>query len=249
MHIKIKDKLFEFVYAQAMRDATVQKSYTGAPVATLLGKKSLSTHISSGRLAATAMHEVNFYINALFDYDGFATQEAHDKAHEHITSRVVGIYSAYAPDPDDALALQQTFTFGNAQKLVNMVAKYYYVTTRDQTSRDVFRHCHCPMDTQAINAVASLVGALVDKSKRLDDDEAAELLEGYAHRRPRARDWKELDTFSWGNMTADTRQPYDAFQRAVRFLARDAQVTQDELMAPCPLSPLEFDLYVWNAAQ
>ena len=105
------------------------------------------------------------------------------------------------------------------------------------------------MGLAALGAHPQLRPDLVDKSQRLDDNEATELLDGYAHRRPRARDWKELDTFSWGNMTADTRQPYDTFQRAVRFLARDAQVTQEELMAPCPLSPLEFDLYIWSAAQ
>ena len=248
MHIKNRQKLFEFVYAQAISRATNQAVYAGVSTKALLGKENPDEHIDSGRLAALAMHEVKSYVNALFDYDGFATQEAHDKAHEHITSRVIDIYSAYTPEPacDDASALKQAFTFGNAQQLVNMVATHYYFYTRDEPIGNVFRHCHCRMSSWPITVVAELIGALVDKSQRLDDNEAAELLEGYAHRRPRVRDWKELDTFSWGNMTADTRQPYDTFQRAVRFLGRDAQVTQEELMAPCPLSPLEFGLYVWH---
>ena len=43
---------------------------------------------------------------------------------------------------------------GNAQKLVNMVAKYMYIATyNDESKRQLFNECHCPMDGRMIDCV------------------------------------------------------------------------------------------------
>lgn len=46
------------------------------------------------------------------------------------------------------------FTFGNAQKLVNMTAKYMYLRSYgDSNERKLFKFCHCPMDGTMIRIV------------------------------------------------------------------------------------------------
>ena len=46
------------------------------------------------------------------------------------------------------------FTFGNAQKLVNMTAKYMYLRSYgDPNERKLFKFCHCPMDGTMIRIV------------------------------------------------------------------------------------------------
>lgn len=46
------------------------------------------------------------------------------------------------------------FTFGNAQKLVNMAAKYFHLACyNDKGLRKNFRYCHCPVDNQMIHVV------------------------------------------------------------------------------------------------
>ena len=38
------------------------------------------------------------------------------------------------------------FTFGNAQKLINIVCKYFYIISyKDSSVREKFKYCHCPM--------------------------------------------------------------------------------------------------------
>ena len=46
------------------------------------------------------------------------------------------------------------FTYGNAQKLLNMTAKYMYLSCYfNPKRRFVFRNCHCPMDRKIMDEV------------------------------------------------------------------------------------------------
>ena len=46
------------------------------------------------------------------------------------------------------------FSFGNVQKLVNMTAKYMYLSAYgDEKRRALFRNCHCPMDSVVMKKI------------------------------------------------------------------------------------------------
>ena len=46
------------------------------------------------------------------------------------------------------------FTFGNAQKLINMTAKYYYISCcMNSAKRENFKYCHCPVDCLLLEKV------------------------------------------------------------------------------------------------
>lgn len=49
---------------------------------------------------------------------------------------------------------EEKFTFGNVQKLVNMTAKYMFLSAyENENKRVLFKHCHCPMDGIMIRAI------------------------------------------------------------------------------------------------
>ena len=65
---------------------------------------------------------------------------------------------------------KDNFTFGNAQKVINMTAKYLYIICyADSAFRDRFKYCHCPMDRVMLNIVwkryKEKYGAKVRKEK------------------------------------------------------------------------------------
>ena len=46
------------------------------------------------------------------------------------------------------------FTFGNAQKLINILMKYFYLHSfGNEKEKDNFKFCHCPMDHQLLENV------------------------------------------------------------------------------------------------
>ena len=46
------------------------------------------------------------------------------------------------------------FSYGNAQKLVNMTAKYIYIATYfNDDYKDKFEKCHCPMDSLIVESL------------------------------------------------------------------------------------------------
>lgn len=87
------------------------------------------------------------------------------------------------------------FTFGNAQKLVNMTAKYMFISTfMDQDSRWRFEDCDCPMDSIILGVV-----------RRLKPDVS----------------WKS--DYSWSKMTSENGsvpEVYKEFQDVVKELAK-----------------------------
>jgi len=110
------------------------------------------------------------------------------------------------------------FTFGNAQKLINMSAKYAYtICLADPTYRERFRFCHCPMDLGMLDKVWYMHKGKFNE-KRLGSH----------------------DSFcsSWSTETAEDQtfpDRYNKFQQAVK-----------DIIANTEIYPIEFDYFEWG---
>lgn len=125
MDIKERNRhIFELVYMNAMRDALLQKAFEGS-------KKDLMNNKKNG-VRKVVQNHINDIINGKYikkeqeDYDNDFYKLA-DSICEKINNN--------------------EFTFGNAQKLINMTVKYFYLLAyNDQDMTSKFKYCHCPMD-------------------------------------------------------------------------------------------------------
>mgnify|MGYP006988845061 CR=1 FL=1 len=168
----IDNKIFNFAYYMAFRDATMRNAYPRFD-----GEDDDHYHKRKQRVAEESKDAVQKYIEAIFDNK--------------------------QPDPRTVICgicdESYGFTFGNAQKLVNMTAKYMFIASyQDDQKRELFASCDCPMDSVMLGVVKE--------------------------RCPEAS-WKA--DFSWSRMTSDAgRIPivYTEFQEWVKSIANDEGV-------------------------
>lgn len=145
-NMKMDEKVFNFIYGCALRDAILQKSYDGE-----------RTWIGSD--VPEAQDYVKKYINRVlmgeFEKDDEAVKKAHDKAFLETAINVCNAINGYIKKPIGA----GRFSFGNAQKLINMTVKHVYAHTYSihtvgySSIRERFRYCHCPMDSIMLSTV------------------------------------------------------------------------------------------------
>lgn len=174
---KIDDKIFNFAYSMAFRDATLRNAFQRWE-----GEDDDHYHERKKIVAEKSKIAVQKYIEAIFNND--------------------------QPDPSSVIKSVANeahgFTFGNAQKLVNMVAKYMYISTYDDDRKiKYFASCHCPMDSV--------------------------MLEVVKRKRPEAS-WRA--DFSWSRMTSDAAHTpilYTEFQELVKSIANDEGVMPIEV--------------------
>lgn len=124
----MQEEIFEFVYKMAFQDAVQQKAYEG--------KKKDLYEIPEAR------DVVKKYVGYIIEKEHHVTQEEHDRIFRDTALKLCKVIN------------RNDFTFGNAQKLINMTAKYLYIICyADSAFRDRFRYCHCPMDRVMLNIV------------------------------------------------------------------------------------------------
>lgn len=133
------------------------------------------------------------------------------------------------------------FTFGNAQKLVNMTAKYmFFATYRNENIRSNFQQCHCPMDNvmitkvikeiekQGISTLNEDLQKKLEKKHLLRDESEGET----GHK------WTVFLKQSWSGITGKNTEQYMLFQEIVRALA-----------AQKALIPIEYDFEMWSKSK
>lgn len=126
----VDDKVFEFIYTIAMRDATLQQAFD-------LTKSGLTK--KSDLLNCTAAKK---YVRKYID-DIIAGKNS---SFDTVEKDVETAFGQFIPG--------KNFTFGNCQKLINMTVKYFYIVTySDPAIRSHFNDCHCPMDNVMIKTV------------------------------------------------------------------------------------------------
>lgn len=129
---EMSEKVLKFICGCAMHDAIMQQAFKGEKA--WIGKE-ISKLI---KIHAYSAYVQNVLSGDFKDKD----QEYHDQVFNKTAREICEtINKANHTDKD-------TFSFGNAQKLINMTIKHLYsVCLFDSSLRENFRFCHCPMDS------------------------------------------------------------------------------------------------------
>ena len=204
----IKEKVFGFVYGCAMPDAIQQRAFEG--------DKAWIADVGS---AKTRVRE---YIDKVL-CNGFCSQDDHDGYFLEAANDICADINAARPAD-----VTTVFSFGNAQKLINMTVKHTYSFCYHQPALRIgFRFCHCPIDQTMLGKVWDQYNALVGK-------QACRAVLGT----------KSAFSKPWGNEGAqehtqpklsDFPERYKNFQLAIRDIIGDGD-----------LLPVEFDYLVWK---
>ena len=194
-------EIIRFIYVIAMRDATLRGAYKG--------ERTELTDINKFKKIKT---EFSDFLGKIVSGE-FESREDYNKEFLELAHTVTDEINGYAGNSE--------FTFGNAQKLINMAVKYLYICSiGDEEKKECFKYCHCPMDSIMLKQVWNSRGNL---SEKVQSDLG------------RAADF----TKSWGNEDFEKKgfpERYLKFQEAVRELAEDEDC-----------NPLEYDYRHWQA--
>lgn len=124
----LDEKIFNFAYEFALRDATLQNAYTGS--------------LDVLRKNAEAKLILRAYIDTIF------AGSANEGLFWETAQRVEESFAAFLDGS------QPRFTFGNTQKLINMTTKYMFIACYQNSAlRRSFASCHCPMDRIMVDRV------------------------------------------------------------------------------------------------
>ena len=202
----LQKTIFDFSYGGALGDAIGQRAFEG-------NKKPLRRHEDAKKIARA-------YIDQLMageEPDFYKTAEALEASfQQYIRKHKADIVYEKDGKPSDPI-----FRFGNAQKLLNMLAKNMFLLAyRDESLRDKFVNCHCPMDNIMIDTVKK-------ELKQLGDEKAKELLRAY----------NASGKAAWSRIEKENVTQYECFQACVRYLAKQEG-----------LSPIEYDYWMWKKA-
>ena len=200
----LDDHVFNFIYGCALHDAVLQKAFNGE-----------RTWIAD---VMEAKETVKKYIQSIVKGDfkdaDSMTKARHEDFFLQTAREVCNQINNSSLKPTKASVGK--FTFGNAQKLINMTVKHVYAHTysicllNHASIRDCFQHCHCPMDSIMLGKVWKEYKNVFNQSKRkidLGDN--------------------EYFCQSWGNedFHLNEEQPcrYKKFQKAIKTIIDEKQ--------------------------
>jgi hypothetical protein len=199
----MKKRAFDFIYGCAMHDAILQKAFKGEKI--WIGKIEKPKNILSEYICKVLNNE-------------FSSQTNHDKFFLETANKICKEINSNKPQG----IATDIFSFGNAQKLINITVKHMYTFCyRTSSLREGFRFCHCPVDAIMLGNVWGLCKGRIDLGKR------------------------EFFCKSWGSEgIIGNSQPeleefparYALFQKAIR-----------DLIGYGDIFPIEFDYIVWKA--
>lgn len=206
----ITQKIFEFAYGSGLEDAIQQRAFESY-------KKPL-------RQCQEAKQTVKKYIDAILkgktpDFYETATQVMAD--FENFKNTYNAQHSGTETDPH----ITATFQFGNAQKLINITAKFVFIVTYHYPSlRENFAHCHCPLD-------------------RVMKDKMFEMMDERKRANALPQDIKDITKFGWKKpfneaWSSISIDDYKIYQKLIKYLADTAY---DK-----PILPIEFDYLQWQ---
>lgn len=201
-----ESKIFEFIYGCAMHDAVIQLAFTGS--------KRWVGQVDGAKNA------VKEYIDNIIA-GSFHDQHDHDISFFKTAKSVCNEINSYAEKPSSAT---DRFTFGNAQKLINMAVKHCYIMRyRNISLVDKFRYCHCPLDSRMLKKIWDLYIEVEDCNKlQRKQNLGSDFLASWGH-----EDFKDDCN--------DFPERYNKYQTIIRKWSERIGCI-----------PIEFDYYVWG---
>ncbi len=204
---KLSTKVFDFLYGCSMHDAILQQAFKGEKA--WVGK------------VEQAKPFLRKYITYIVE-NRFSSQGDHDAQFLEIADNLCKEINSHRPK--DAA---DVFSFGNAQKLINIAAKHAYsVCYWEPHLRENFRYCHCPLDSIMLQKVWKLYKEKFGNQARKN---ALESVDAFCK--------------AWGNEgqtgadqppICDYPERYLKFQQAIKTIIGEGD-----------LYPIEFDYLIW----
>lgn len=208
MDIDVYDeKIFDFIFIEAMGDATLRGAYNG-------DKRKLKECSTLSELKDGLCKFVENVLNG-----SFLNQDHYNEEFLELAKTVCRKIAKITGDSE--------FTFGNAQKLINMTLKYFFISTYGQSEeeRAKFQFCHCPMDGMMTDVVWK------EKQNSERNDRLREII---------TCNYNEFHD-GWGKLEFKNGcypKRYKEFQCAVRYLSK-----KDKIF------PIEYDFCKWNESK
>ena len=205
---EISTRIFNFVYGCAMHDAILQRAFNG--------KKDWVTKVEK------AKGHLRKYIDCILNSD-FNSQEEHDSFFITTVNQI-----CRAINNDKPSFAEDAFSFGNAQKLINIMVKHTYSFCYFTPElREKFRYCHCPLDSIMLNEVWKRYKEKLGEKKRKEVLKSTEFF-----CRP------------WGNEGQEGYVQPEVYEFPERYLKYQTAIR--EIIGEEDLYPIEFDYMVWG---
>ena len=213
----LDDHIFNFIYGCALHDAVLQKAFKG--------ERTWIADVTEAK--ETVKKYIDCIVKGDFKNADNATKTKHEDFFLKTAKEVCNQINNSKFKPTNVSV--GNFTFGNAQKLINMTVKHVYAHTYSihlldyVPIRDHFRHCHCPMDSIMLGKVWKEYKNVYNQSQRKSD-----------------LGDNEYFCQSWGNEDFDLNggQPfrYKKFQEAIKNIIDKNQGN---------IFPIEYDYIFW----
>lgn len=201
--VDINYSVLRFIYIEAMKDATRWKAFNGKR-SWLWLNEDVYKHL---------IEKLGSFLDIILSgkYKDENMQNDYDEAFCTLCSEICNHETA--------------LSFGNAQKLVNIFVKFFYVLSYKNIGIDAssFRCCHCPMDRRLLEKVWK------DKNKLPE-----ELQKKMGKRDDFIIRWGE-EKFRDENDKPAPSDVYVTFQNAVTILAKQEGISR-----------IEYDYKIWN---
>lgn len=197
------DQILRFVYIEAMRDATLQKAYDNPD------KKWLKSN-EIYKMVEDDLKELVYKVTT----ERFKSEKEYD---DYFYNVIKTIRCKINEKKEE----NKEFTFGNTQKLLNIMLKYFYIYSYNNDDiKSRFKYCHCPMDGQMMEYLwKNREKIKIDKIK------------------------KEF-VISWGDLDFNDDsiipEQYIEYQSAIREMIKEDDRVDNEM------SPIEYDYYIWS---
>ena len=217
MDKNISDEMFSFVFEMAFRDATLRSAFQNPYKDDVDEEKKFSTLKKQIKNKTESI--VKEYISRILSSEEPGVKEP------DTTKCIMDVITAAHKDIvwKNNVNKNQDFTFGNAQKLVNMTAKYFFILCYDNPGlMDRFKECHCPMDSIMIKIVLDKIQNH-DISTIIDDA------------KPHLNKNTTWSTLSLEKDNTGTPNEYSEFQKIIKHLADQENI-----------SPIQFDYKYWD---
>ena len=199
--VKVKDFLFDFIYLNACRAATTRTELASCQKRVFYNDK----------CKALVYKFVDSVMCGIY-----ISQNQYDSNFNACVEEMIRCFNGSI-----------AFTFGNAQKIINITLKFLYINCYSSISlRDNFKFCHCPLDRKVKeNAWIEL------KSLKKQEMEQSELKEYDGLLTPENR---KILNQPWSKLESKNGQ-YELYQRIIVFLSGRRGIY-----------PLEYDFMSWG---
>lgn len=210
MSINLNDKILDFIYGEALKDATIRNTCSSD-----VRKQLVNFENDNNNIGYKIKELVHNYISDINN----------GKLNKNSCIDTIEKICEVIKNEDE-----KGFSFGNAQKLVNMSAKYFYISTlgSSKKQREKFKYCHCPMDRKMI--------------KKLTNKDAIywEIIhEGGIKNR------QEINKKAWSRLKKEDKKQYMNYQKGIGILLKSKFFIEKYKEG---LYPIEADYLMWRYA-